>query len=64
LLQASFGALPFSFFLAKRANLAETALLAIDPLEKEDQQKIAPQGAECQENGKWRHDVSLPPRKD
>jgi hypothetical protein len=53
--QANLGAFDFPFSLAKSANLAEAALLAIDPLEKDDEQEIESQGAECQENGEWRH---------
>jgi len=55
--QTDLGVLYFRGFVAKRANLAEAAFFAIDPLKQEDEQEITPQGAECQEDSERRHGV-------
>lgn len=48
--EAGLGALAFPVRLAKRANVAEAALLTIDPLEQGVEQKVASEDAECQED--------------
>jgi hypothetical protein len=42
-------ALPFPVGLTKRADMAEAALLAVDPLKEDDEQEVASEDAERQE---------------